>query len=132
MIDYRIPKGPRLPEVPTDRQIVATYHAGINSVGRATPHGKQSWDDVAHLRVSLGARAVLARWGNPAPIPVAVAERLPKPEELHPEEGWAWFCDPRGRWSDLLPPGAAPGLGIYFPHTHWLPYWAIPQPGRVD
>jgi hypothetical protein len=123
--------GSPLPQDPTDRQIVATYNEGIRSVG-TNPHRRQCWDDVANLRVTLGARAVLARWGNPAPVPVPLSERMPGPDDLHPEEGWAWFLTPHGDWACLLPPGAAPGLGAYFPHSHWLPCWAIPVPPRVD
>lgn len=72
------------------------------------------------------SRAVLDRWGCPPPVPLL--ERQPEPEDLHPIEGWAWFCTPKGDWVSRLPPVGDPSRpGYYFPYTHWLPYWAIPH-----
>lgn len=66
--------------------------------------------------------------------PVAVKDRLPGPDDLHPEEGWAWFCTPKGDWVTRLPPNGTHSerysgvrVGVtYFVYTHWLPYYAIP------
>jgi len=58
------------------------------------------------------ARAVLARWGRPAPEPVSVAERLPTAADCDAHERCWWLEE--GSDDD------AP--------THWLPYWALPVP----
>lgn len=59
--------------------------------------------------------------------PVSVSKCLPEPKDLHPTEGWAWFCNKSSDWRNLLPPTKDPSDPMYwFPYTHWLPYWAIP------
>ena len=66
------------------------------------------------------ARAVLARWGCPAPQPVPVSERLPGPEDCDAEGECYWF-DPEGSgaWYQDTYQGN---------YTHWLPVHALPQP----
>ena len=65
-------------------------------------------------------RAVLARWGRPTLQPVAVSERLPRPEDCL-DEGWAWFFNKRIGWRQAVLP-VSPG------YTHWLPANALPAP----
>ena len=64
------------------------------------------------------ARAVLAKWGHLTPQPVAVSERLPRPEDCL-DEGWAWFFNKRIGWRQAVLP-VSPG------YTHWLPANALP------
>ena len=81
------------------------------------------------------ARAVLARWGCPAPapagerqaapVPVAVSDRRPQPED----------CDAEGRcWLHLPDMATEPLWRLTDPalrsryHTHWLPAHALPLP----
>lgn len=73
------------------------------------------------------ARAVLARWGRPAPQPVPVSERLPGAED----------CDAEGRcWIHMPDTGTAPSWRLVDPreigpyHTHWLPANALPIPSE--
>jgi hypothetical protein len=66
------------------------------------------------------ARAVLAKWGHLTPQPVAVSERLPRPEDCL-DEGWAWFFNKRIGWRQAVLP-VSPG------YTHWLPANALPTP----
>ena len=70
------------------------------------------------------ARAVLARWGRLTPQPVAVSERLPRPEDCL-DEGWAWFFNKRIGWRQAVLP-VSPG------YTHWLPANALPTPEALD
>ena len=72
------------------------------------------------------ARAVLARWGQPAAAPVPVSERLPEPGE------WVWHCYAgvrfweHGRYNDRqFFIGDGPESK---PATHWLPAHALPVP----
>lgn len=66
------------------------------------------------------ARAVLARWGRPAPQPVPVSKRLPGPEDCDAEGECYWF-DPEGSgaWYQDTYQGN---------YTHWLPAHALPLP----
>jgi hypothetical protein len=68
------------------------------------------------------ARAVLARWGRPAPKPVSVDERLPTQElnELD-DQGTCWMFHQLNFHYCLCRPD--PSV-----HTHWLPHWALPVP----
>jgi hypothetical protein len=62
----------------------------------------------------------IARWGRPTLQPVAVSERLPRPEDCL-DEGWAWFFNKRIGWRQAVLP-VSPG------YTHWLPANALPTP----
>ena len=66
------------------------------------------------------ARAVLARFGRPAPQPIPVSERLPGPGDCDAEGECYWF-DPEGSgaWYQDTYQGN---------YTHWLPVHALPQP----
>jgi hypothetical protein len=68
------------------------------------------------------ARAVLARWGSPAPEPVSVSNRLPTQElnELD-DQGTCWMFHQLNFHYCLCRPD--PSV-----HTHWLPHWALPVP----
>jgi hypothetical protein len=81
------------------------------------------------------ARAVLARWGHPTPVPVAVSERLPGVKD----------CDEQGRcwWLTLaVTEGGRGGYSTFWELTtfraavrsgsHWLPFNALPLPQGND
>ena len=70
------------------------------------------------------ARAVLARWGHPAPQPVAVSERLPRPEDCDTEDSCWWF-DPDGD-------GAWYVDTFQSCYNHWLPANALPTPEATN
>ena len=79
------------------------------------------------------ARAVLAKWGRPAPQPVAVSERLPGPEDCD-EQGRCWLwerdCGYSGcKWALVDRTWSLSqsdeDLSVY---THWLPANALPHP----
>ena len=67
------------------------------------------------------ARAVLARWGRPAPQPIPIVERLPGDQLC-----WWFEADEDGgygsNWTLLRIRGSATG------YTHWLPHHALPVP----
>ena len=63
------------------------------------------------------ARAVLARWGQPAATPIPVAERLPGPKDLD-REGTCWMFHPINLHYCLCVPDPSA-------HTHWLPANAL-------
>lgn len=94
----------------------------------------EEWDNTAayfalYDEAEKFAHRVLDKWGYPGVQPVPVKERLPEVKDLHPTEGWAWFCTLKGEWVDRLPPDSdafALSAERYFPYTHWLPYHAIP------
>jgi hypothetical protein len=70
------------------------------------------------------ARAVLARWGRPAPEPVSVAERMPTAADCD-AEGRCWWFEPADdvdlpTWSLVVHPTRY--------DTHWLPHWGMPVP----
>lgn len=77
------------------------------------------------------ARAVLARWGNPAPQPVAISKRLPGPEDCD-VEGRCWFGRSESEdWSadwTLTIPEAVAEFCEFSPRTVWLPFHALPLP----
>ena len=85
------------------------------------------------------ARAVLARWGNPTPQPVAVSERWPEQEDCD-EQGRCWWLKQRANPDhDLLMPTPMPTWHLqrqrlvgttFFRFTHWLPANALPTPTR--
>jgi hypothetical protein len=69
------------------------------------------------------ARAVLARWGQPAATPIPVAERLPGPKDLD-REGTCWMFHPINLHYCLCVPDPSA-------HTHWLPANALPTPEEL-
>lgn len=71
------------------------------------------------------ARAILARWGRPAIIPIPVSERLPYDAECSDEGECWWFHAGAERW-DLLP---RPPLK-WMEWSHWLPAHVLPLPGQ--
>jgi hypothetical protein len=71
------------------------------------------------------ARAVLARWGNPAPQPIPVSERLPGDQLCwwyEPDED----CGYGGMWTLLR---IRNSTSCY---THWLPAHALPLPTTTE
>ena len=82
---------------------------------------------------ALYARAVLARWGNPAAAPVPVSERLPGPKDCDAEgRCWLWErdCGYSGcKWALVDRTWSLSqsdeDLSVY---THWLSAHALPVP----
>lgn len=74
------------------------------------------------------ARAVLARWAQPAATPIPVAERLAGPEDCD-AEGRCWLLyrsasvNRTHQWSLVYSRSIFDG-----PYTHWLPANALPVP----
>ena len=78
------------------------------------------------LKLALEAITKISNFKNGIET-VPVSKCLPEPKDLHPTEGWAWFCNKSSDWRNLYPPTKDPSDPYYwFPYTHWLPYWAIP------
>ena len=78
------------------------------------------------LKLALEAITKISNFKNGIE-PVPVSKCLPEPKDLHPTEGWAWFCNKSSDWRNLYPPTKDPtDIYYWFPYTHWLPYWAIP------
>lgn len=99
---------------PTDEEILAAVRHLYRS---------QRVADMAAEDDIRTARAVLARWGGVAPLPVAVNERLPKPEDCD-EQGWCW------RWNRIQRGWLLQPLHrrLYEFEPYWLPANALPQP----
>jgi len=82
------------------------------------------------------ARAVLARWGNPAPQPVPVSERLPGPEDCD-TEGRCWWGEPQigdshdATWN-LCTQDEAEEYCTWGTKYGWLPAHALPLPDTND
>jgi|GWRWMinimDraft_5_1066013.scaffolds.fasta_scaffold00813_3 hypothetical protein len=85
-------------------------------------------------------RRALELWGTPAIKPVAVAERLPEPDDCN-AEGGCWFWHPGHKEDDfidgwiLLDPkwaGSRRDSDDWLIYTHWLPHHAIPTPETND
>ncbi len=96
------------PVEPTDEQLL--------SLRSWSSHGHTFDSDLVAF-----ARAVLARWGRPAPEPVSVAERWPEFSDCDQlEKLWVWnpVLD---HWK------LNKGIKRHV-HTHWLPHWALPVP----
>jgi hypothetical protein len=76
------------------------------------------------------ARAVLARWGRPAPQPVPVSERPWEREGWCDAQGFCWLCNAysMGRWNYEMPPDPEQNWGKLSTFTHSLPFDAIPRP----
>jgi hypothetical protein len=110
------------PQGPSDEEILALsqWHevSYTLSDGRVV-YPLQEGADMKDAVLSF-TRAVLARWGRPAIEPVAVAERLPGPEDLD-HEGTCWMFHPANFHYCLCRPD--PSV-----HTHWLPHYALPVP----
>ena len=70
------------------------------------------------------ARAVLARWGNTAPRPIPVTDRLPGAEDCD-STGCCWALNPRKDWCQICVTGRNWSNPTY---THWLPAHALPLP----
>jgi hypothetical protein len=91
------------------------------------------WRLLNELDAAAFARAVLARWGRPAPEPVSVAERLPTAADCDAHGRCWWLRQAANPEHDLLTPtyllqchGSAGTK--FFKLTHWLPHWALPVP----
>lgn len=90
----------------------------------------RDWGDYYPVRTEFHRAAELLE-RHAAPVPVAVSERLPGPED----------CDAEGRcWIHMPDIGTAPSWRLVNPreigpyHTHWLPALPLPVPqgGEVE
>jgi hypothetical protein len=99
------------PEGPTRRQLMMLADdMGMTTVGAVTP--------------AEYARAILARWGRPAPQPIPVSERLPRPEDCDAEGRCWWFCfECPGEHSYWIF-----AKEVYCEPPLWLPAHALPLP----
>ena len=79
------------------------------------------------LRVICDTRAALARWGNPAPQPVPVSERLPRPADCD-VKGRCWMLVKVGRGWRLINPEKSGLPHLKYCFSHWLPFHALPLP----
>jgi hypothetical protein len=107
------PVSPPEPVEPTDAQLDALW-AEIEGSGAIW-----AWQ--------YYARAVLARWGSPAPEPVSVAERLPTAADCDAEGRCWWFTFPACGPHKIRPCWTLDS-GFMEGDTHWLPHWALPVP----
>lgn len=113
------------PKGPADEELLALFGQfdidGMADVTKGMPLDT-FWDDYQPREAVKYARAVLARWGRPAPQPVPVSERLPGPEDCD-AEGRCWFSVEGNRWAfeDRT-------YGSNWQWTHWLPAHALPLP----
>lgn len=119
------------PAVPQDRE-PATWTEGVCGDGAALlKDGVMVPIEavVRELNEGARARAVLARWGNPAPQPVPVSERLPRSKDCDAEGRCWWFALETevdfGAWTLGTPEACT---GDNWGHTHWLPAHALPVP----
>jgi len=107
MTNHSITPPPEQPVGPTRKEAVDLYSEVMAA------HDCQTLGEMAeHF-----ARAVLARWGQPAATPIPVAERLPGPKDLD-REGTCWMFHPINLHYCLCVPDPSA-------HTHWLPANAL-------
>jgi hypothetical protein len=106
------------PVAPTDEQIESAFREWWKD-----SFGFPYFGAVPLVACIEWTKAVLARWGRPAPEPVSLAERRPTAADCD-AEGWCWMYAPDGVWWQVLidAPCVMPEI------THWLPYWALPVP----
>ena len=114
LLDQPVAEGPkpvvdysRVPEIATEAQIRSAAQYLVK---------KRNCDGDLISAIEYA----IARWGRPTLQPVAVSERLPRPEDCL-DEGWAWFFNKRIGWRQAVLP-VSPG------YTHWLPANALPTP----
>jgi hypothetical protein len=69
------------------------------------------------------AEALITKYASPAIKPVPVAERLPGPENFHPENDWCWGWY-GWRWRMMDRTCFYPGCEA----SHYAPHWALPVP----
>lgn len=151
-------------EEPTDEEIMALMpqkmHDDLAAAARSMVDqaGTDSRRAMGMIRIILNrhvvdlARAVLARWGRPAPPPAddgpAVQSREPAScvQQATAEEPvpvwWAPgsdVCDAKGRcWIHQPDRGNSPSWRLVDPraigplHTHWLPAHALPLPTTTE
>jgi hypothetical protein len=74
-------------------------------------------------RVMRRAAELLTRHARPIIKPVPVAERLPGPEDYHPDNDWCWGWY-GWRWRMMDSTCFYPGCET----THWLPHHILPLP----
>jgi hypothetical protein len=108
------------PVEPTQQELEDLAYA----FGREYDEGRLLDDEDA----AIYARAVLARWGRPAPVPVSVDERPWEREGWCDAEGRCWlFGKIEGDWRLMSATNSGlPNLKYCFSHS--LPHWALPVP----
>ena len=124
------------PEGPTDEEIMELMPQQMRDDLAAAARALSGFDPdnikaASAFRIILNrhcvdhARAVLARWGRPAPQPVPVSERLPEPGDCDAKGMCWWYCAPAERWLRCGIPKPDRSSHV---HTHWLPAHALPLP----
>ena len=132
------PVGEGPPAVTTGAWLHPAYEPGDGSADGAQMVGLAWWHpqfgcDSLQMVVD-NARAILARWGNPAPQPVPVSERLPGPEDCD-SEGRCWWGEPQiedshdATWN-LCTQYDAQEFLTWGAKCGWLPAHALPLPKR--
>lgn len=126
--------------ISTADDVIARADAALAAEPAPAPEGGPSIEELAaiyyeHIRgcdfmdqggFEDAARDVLARYGTPAPVPVA--ERLPGEGDCD-KSGYFWCCladDREWLWMNI----GAMNWEYRDRHgyTHWLPHWALPLP----
>jgi hypothetical protein len=129
------------PEGVSDGELLRTY--GLAKRDHCYEGPIDDWPRRAERAATVhGLRAILTRYARPTIEPVAVAERLPGPEDCAPWPGepdathWAWAgkcVDGGWEWSQLSMVGLGSNtLGRIIAGggwTHWARWDALPVPG---
>jgi hypothetical protein len=118
-----VPEGPkpvvdysRVPEIATEAQIRSAAQYLVK---------KRNCDGDLISAIEYA----IARWGRPTLQPVAVSERLPRPEDCT-AQGWCWvFYRGFATWTLEKPLGQD---GKHTGYTHWLPANALPTPEATN
>jgi hypothetical protein len=111
---------------PNDDELLRTY--GVAKRDHCYEGPIDDWPKRAERAATVhGLRTVLARWGAIEPVPVSDP---PGPKDCD-AKGRCWLCGKiQGDWRLVDPANFGPSLKYAF--SHWLPYWAIPQPQTGD
>ena len=113
-------------EGPTDEELLATQDQAVALFPPVHPEAEPlSAVEYARELEIRKARAALARWGNSAPQPIPLSERLPEPKDCNEGMFWAWSGDV---WELIHIDSMNWEFYKHHGFTHWLPHWALPLP----
>jgi hypothetical protein len=122
-------------EGPTDDEVLklAKHHSIAYTLNGSVIHPLQEGTDIREQLLAF-AHDLRARWGRPAPAPIPVAERLPRPEDCN-EDCMLWLYTP-----DIIDPEVGSWTWAHVDWvtdrdtdvTHWLPHWAMPLPTGTE
>ena len=121
------------PVEPTDEEIrtLADFDADFDCYETTDESGNvgDAWE-CSDSQLLDFARAVLARWGQPAVTPIPVSERLPGPEDCD-ADGRCWLLY-RSASMKMTPVWSLVQSRSIFdgPYTHWLPANDLPVPAN--